>query len=189
MYAHTDNPLALESQRAIRDALLRLMKTVPYEEIFITQICREANAARQTYYRNFESKRDIVAFHLDELLRQFFETRFGNPDRRGQLRVFFEYMLAQRDFLRVAAKNNLLGLIQPTISDNIARFIDLATLTRLYDPRALRYVTGHIAAAVCSLLTLWTERDFEDTPDWMASLADRLLGSLGAQWDRAESLA
>ncbi len=44
----------------ITDALLLLMRKKDYKDISITEICEKAGVTRMSFYRNFESKEDIL---------------------------------------------------------------------------------------------------------------------------------
>ena len=178
MYALNENQQAVESRGQIRDALLDLMRDIPYQEISITQICRRANVVRQTYYRNFEFKGDILAYHLDGLFKQFFESCYRGHDMGSELVGFFNFMLLQREFLSLAVRNDLFSMLNRTITENITRFLSMAKVANVDDPRAERFVTGFIASTVCSLLSLWAEHDFEETSEWMSALASRFLAGL-----------
>ncbi len=56
----------------ITDALLLLMRKKDYKDISITEICEKAGVTRMSFYRNFESKEDIlkkwIAFVTDTFL-------------------------------------------------------------------------------------------------------------------------
>ncbi len=67
MYKIQTNSLAIKSQNWIANALLKLMESHPYKDITVTQICHKANLVRKTFYRNFDSKEDILHFILDNL--------------------------------------------------------------------------------------------------------------------------
>jgi len=178
MYALNENQQAIESRQQIRDALLTLMRQIPYQEISITQICQQANVVRQTYYRNFEFKGDILAFHLDVLFKQFFDKYYTGVGMLTQLKSFFGFMYQNREFLLLASKNDLFFMINRTITENIAKFVSIHEISNVDDPRAERYVTGFIAGTICSLLSLWAEHGFEESAEWMSGLASRFLSGL-----------
>ena len=46
--------------RHITDALLKLMQTNRLSDISISQICDEAGVGRASFYRNFQSKEDVI---------------------------------------------------------------------------------------------------------------------------------
>ena len=62
------NPSAIRSKTEICEALIRLMKDHPYEEITVKQIALEAKLVRKTFYRNFDSKEDVLETILDKLI-------------------------------------------------------------------------------------------------------------------------
>ena len=61
---NTDNQ-KIQSKDLIVQSLLYLMKKKSFHEIKITEICRKAGVSRLSYYRNFESKEDIVLFYFN----------------------------------------------------------------------------------------------------------------------------
>lgn len=178
MYATNNNQQARESRDRIRDALLVLMIQYPYKDITITQICQEARIVRQTFYRNFEQKDDILRFHLDQLIHHFFSDYFREDDVRTQLRIFFEYMLRSSDFLVLASENSLFFMIEDAITKNITGFLDIRQITDADEPKLEKYVTRFIAATICSLLSLWAASGFDESPDRMSALAQRFLAGV-----------
>ena len=56
----TTNPTAIRSRNEITKALIKLMGKYPYNEITVTQIVMETDLVRKTFYRNFNSKDDVL---------------------------------------------------------------------------------------------------------------------------------
>ena len=50
------NKSALLSQKLISEALLRLLETMPFNDISVSDLCREAQVSRQTFYSLFGTK-------------------------------------------------------------------------------------------------------------------------------------
>lgn len=184
MYATNDNSQAIESRNRVSDALLALMKQYPYKSITITQICQEAQIVRQTYYRNFDTKDDILKFHLDTMVEQFFTDYYQADDAYVQLKNFFSYMLQHSDFLLSTSENSLFYMINETIQLNIKKFLNLQQLATIGDPRFKSYVTGFISSTICSLLSLWVDSGFTETPEILAQLAQRFLRGVSTEEDR-----
>ena len=63
MYCGT-NKQALCSQMQICDALIRLMERKPFAQVSVSELCKEADVARQTFYSLFSSKENVVLFAL-----------------------------------------------------------------------------------------------------------------------------
>lgn len=58
------------TRKWIFQALIILLETTPYDKIKIISITKKAGVARQTFYRNFKSKDDIISQFLDYVLKE-----------------------------------------------------------------------------------------------------------------------
>ena len=65
MYSGT-NKTALRSQQSLSEALQRLMAVKPYQSISVSELCREADVSRQTYYTLFKTKENIISYTLNK---------------------------------------------------------------------------------------------------------------------------
>lgn len=55
----------IQSKGLIVQSLVYLMRKKSFHEIKITEICKKAGVSRLSYYRNFESKEDIVLYYFN----------------------------------------------------------------------------------------------------------------------------
>ena len=55
---HTE--YALQKKKHLENSLLNLMLLRQYNEISVTDICREAGIPRRTFYHYYESKDDVL---------------------------------------------------------------------------------------------------------------------------------
>ena len=62
-----ENPIAQRYRAMILDAFMKLTRSVPYHEITILRIVQEADVSRQTFYRHFHSKDDILTALMEEI--------------------------------------------------------------------------------------------------------------------------
>ena len=61
------NKQSLRTKGWILEALLHLIKNESYEKISITEITRKAGVARQTFYKNYKKKDDILLDYLSSI--------------------------------------------------------------------------------------------------------------------------
>lgn len=59
---------------ALTEALFRLMCEKPFADITITELTRKAGTSRATFYRNFESKEDVIAGFITRMITDFHRT-------------------------------------------------------------------------------------------------------------------
>ena len=64
----------LKVRRAITDALFSLMKESELSRISIAEIIRKASVARVSFYRNYDSKEDVLTGLVRDILDEFRDT-------------------------------------------------------------------------------------------------------------------
>ena len=69
----SQNPSSIRSRKEITDALLKLMHEHPYQDISVKQIILETNLARRTFYRNYESKDDVLDSVITDKITEYAE--------------------------------------------------------------------------------------------------------------------
>ena len=73
----------------LAEAVKECMKTTPVEEITVKQIASCAGIARQTFYRNFRDREDLINWYFDKLLIESFrEMGRGGTINDGLIRKF-----------------------------------------------------------------------------------------------------
>ena len=65
------NKTAIQSRRMIADALMALLRRKPYAAITVSELCQEAAIGRKTFYRNFDTKEDVIDLILGDLLETY----------------------------------------------------------------------------------------------------------------------
>ncbi len=178
MYATNDNLQAITSRTMIKDALFSLMKQYPYKDITITQICQEAQIVRQTFYRNFDEKNDILKLHLDGMSREYFAEHHNEDNVFNQLKNFFSFMLVNKEFLKLLSKNYLLFMLEKNITLDITARFNKLNLSPIAGAGSEKYVISFIVSTHCSLLSKWIDEEFAESPETMCKLAQRFLGDL-----------
>ena len=63
----------LRVRKAITDALFELMKNQPLSTVSVSEIIRKAGVARVSFYRNFDSKEDVLVGLVRYVLDDFRE--------------------------------------------------------------------------------------------------------------------
>lgn len=113
------NSGAERSKKCLADALFSLMKQKPFSEISITDIAREADYTRQTFYQHFTTKEDVLQYYLDDLFdREYRNTQPGTEGMDGEdlLRVVCQKAMqlfwgAHSDLAEVIMDNHLSTLL------------------------------------------------------------------------------
>ena len=160
------NPSSLRSKAEICNALLRLMEDHPYEEITVKQIALEAKLVRKTFYRNFDSKEDVLETILDKLIYEY-RSQLIVSNKMMPLDVIFNFCTQHKDLLLLFDKNNMMYRIQQKLNDAILvkheEFIALGLVSTEFfcglDPKyQILFNIGGIWNVICH----WTHDGMKD---------------------------
>ena len=106
-----DNRSALLSQRLISEALLKLMESKPFADISISEMCKEAQVSRQTFYSLFGSKENVIIYELQNSFSYTPPVSKCNC-RSASFRTFChgysKYITDRQHILRMLVKNDMM---------------------------------------------------------------------------------
>ena len=101
----------MDSKYRLAEAMKSCMKTTPVENITVKQIVETCGVSRQTFYRNFIDKYDLINWYFDRLLEVSFKEMGSREVLREGLIRKFKYIREERVFFQAAFKvdeqNNL----------------------------------------------------------------------------------
>lgn len=96
-HANGGHELAVDS---IYTALLQLMEKKPYSEISITDIVQRAGVSRMAYYRNYQTKDEILTKRLEKGLDEFYSHVLENKKNSGSGKTPVEFLTSFFDELQ-----------------------------------------------------------------------------------------
>ncbi len=171
---HTEE--SSQRQRSLERGLLEALSGKPYEKITLTELCRQLNVPRKTFYRYFPTKEDCLLALIDHTLSDCNDIALmgwdGSTalDEQVQLR-FFHYWLEHKQFLDIIKENDLQNLL-------LARttvIVDRMKENRNTDSFARNQVEYFIAHGLMSTVLRWHHFGFQSSPEEMASVFGHLL--------------
>ena len=92
----------------LANAMKECMRTAPVEKITVKEIVETCGLTRQTFYRNFQDKYDLINWYFDKILLESFEHMGEGRTVYESLVNKFEYIQMEQLFFRAAFKNCLL---------------------------------------------------------------------------------
>lgn len=172
------NPSSRRSRRWITKALLELMMAKPYQKISITEIAEEADVVRRTFYRNFESKEDVIKTYIESIFKGFIESVKENDqiDNKIVAKEFFEYMNRHKVFLRLLYEHEMFDLILKVFEERIIEHAgqndwEKKSQSDVY----VKYSRSFFIAGLWYMLETWLKSGMFETPEELASIFDDVL--------------
>ena len=148
------NKTALASQRQIAEAMMRLIQEKPYAQITISELCKTAGISRQTFYSLFSSRENVVVFTLQAQYcnapepPQLEREADGNGVMRQLCRGYSEYILQNRNLLRLLVENHIDHLLYDSLYEALEA---CGCFFRTADPCLRRYAASYYAGGISCL--------------------------------------
>ena len=93
------------TKQKLAQAIKRLMEKAPLDKITVTHIVEEAGVTRQTFYRNFKDKYDLVNWHFEQLARKSFKQMGAGLTLREGLIKKFQFLKGEQTFFTQAFRS------------------------------------------------------------------------------------
>lgn len=151
-------------------ALFELMDKMPYRKISISDLVRKSGASRASFYRNYETKEQIVDEYLEALFGNIF---LKHPMKDANVRQVV--MNIMQDIYE--SRGELSKLEQNGLLDKIDKYIYQDTLMQIQQIRVFnnRYQPYFFAGAASSMIKAWVSFGFEESPEELTELFIRSL--------------
>lgn len=165
-------------QRELEQGLLDTLGITPYNKITLTDLCRQLQIPRKTFYRYFPSKEDCLLALIDHTLSDCNEIALkgwdGSKDlsRDAQLR-FFQYWKDRTAFLDAVRDNGLRYLLLERTTVIVDRMKENSETNSF----ARDQVEYFVAQGLMTTVLRWHQHGFPSTPEEMAEVFGQLLCS------------
>ena len=108
----------------LADAMKNCMKKMPVEKITVKEIVTECGTTRQTFYRNFQDKYDLINWYFDRILLESFQHMGEGKTAYEGLVNKFHYIEEEKLFFKAAFRND---------DQNCLRDHDFQLILRFYE--------------------------------------------------------
>ena len=148
----------------ITDSLLALLRHKSIEDISISELCDLAGIGRASFYRNFESKEDILRRYIDKIFKEWMDEadRKENRPLNESCKLLFSHFEKYKDFYSLLNEKNLVYLLKDVIIG-------------LYGPKpehskAEAYASAYVAYTLYGWIEVWFQRGMVETADEISEL-------------------
>ena len=100
------------SKVRIAEALFEKLAVYELDEISVSEVVAKAGVSRNTYYRHFSTKRSVLTFYIEELLREYLQgvEERGISDVDGILNYYFSFWGDRKEYVILLRRRQLLDL-------------------------------------------------------------------------------
>lgn len=170
MYQGT-NPTALKSKQTLLETMQILLKNKAYADISISEICEQSGVSRQTFYKLFESKENLLLYVLQN-------APFANQpvdddwvDLREICTGYAKYVFANQELIKMLMSNGLMQIFYRLMYDGLSSCRQ--SLAHLSESERA-YAIEFLCAGLCRLTQSYFENSDTKSENDLADLAYRL---------------
>jgi AcrR family transcriptional regulator len=166
------NPITLRSKKWIVNSLIELMDKKPYNQITLKEIAENVDLARQTIYRNFETKEAILEYYVDGLYDEFIRIISAKSDitLNDLLITYFEYWYKSKEFLKKMIDNNVYSILLDLHLKYLNSMATNEEIKHLTFVSKNGYFNHFSAGGLWFVLKRWIEDGAEKTPKEMTDI-------------------
>lgn len=148
----------------ITESLLTLLEDKAIEDISISELCDNAGIGRASFYRNFNSKDDILKAYINKLFHGWksdWEKNNSIP-LSSAIGIIFEHFEQHRAFYHLLSERHLIYLLKDVILDTMELKPDL--------PKGEAYAKAFAAYSLYGWIEVWFQRGMQEPAEEMRQL-------------------
>ena len=173
---NTDNNRRFkETEDKIVHAYGMLAFKKPVNKITVSDICKEANIHRTTFYGHFEDIIELQTFvetvHFQNELNSFnFEPGWTLKEYiASQLNFYYSYQQLMKDkFINSSAEDRLGNILSSSLTKNFEE--SYKQYYKLTSTKAMQYHQTYLTAGAVAIIKKWILSGCNETPDEMADI-------------------
>lgn len=158
----------MNTKESVADSLLKLMKKKKFETITIKELTNLAGVYRSTYYRNFNSKEDVIKYKLSDIMDEYLD-RYNCQEETSKEKYFlvmFETFRKYEDFLKTIYMRGQLYLLQQVLQDYFK--------SRVPDNILERYEMYYHIGGIYNFIICWIDNDMRESPEELMKISMKI---------------
>lgn len=165
----------------LADAMKNCMKKMPVEKITVKEIVTECGTTRQTFYRNFQDKYDLINWYFDKLLVKSFEHMGQGKTVYDALVKKFTYIQEEQTFFAAAFRYDEQNSLRQHDFELILEFYEnlICEKSGKKTGENIHYLLEMYCQSSIYMTVRWVTGELTCTPEGLAdTLVDGMPGKL-----------
>ncbi len=147
----------------IVSALFDLMKNKKYDDISITEITKKAGVSRVSFYRNFNSKEEIIQKWIEDTTNGFLENsdiNYKKDTTKDYFVKLFNHLEKNKEYSTLIYNAGLIYLLKIEFENRILK---------IYEKEYGCYKSYFLAGGIFNVYYYWLMNGCKETPDAIAN--------------------
>lgn len=181
MYKMCKTEQSAARQRELEEGLLQAMSSCHYEEISVSDLCKQIGIPRKAFYRYFSGKDGALYALIDHTLLEYESLQI--PENSNQIRNyhtdlerFFRFWILHKPLLDALKRSNITGILVTRSIEHAMSDVGMPSRFLRRDEQTARQHA--VMFGVCGLMSMvldWHNTGYELSTKQMAKIAAKLL--------------
>lgn len=166
----------------IKEGMLRLLKIKSLDKINVTELCRESGINRATFYRHYETPRDVLIDMQIDLADEFYRS-FPQPltvkESKAYLENLCQYLFDHSELIKIFiyynSEEDVTSILESFFNNLLMKQKENIKELSSLDEESLKLVGTCLVGGGYFLLRKWLLEDIQKTPQEMADLIWRFI--------------
>ena len=176
----------------LAEAMKECMKKAPVEKITVKEITEECGVTRQTFYRNFQDKYDLINWYFDKLLAKSFEHMGMGKTVYDALVKKFTYIQEEQTFFAAAFRYDEQNSLRQHDFELILDFYEklICEKTGKVPAENIHFLLEMYCQSSIYMTVKWVLGELKCAPEGLAKiLVDGMPGKLSELFEKLEILS
>jgi len=181
MKEKSQNKSAVRTRKWITDSLISLMESKDFKDISISEIVENADVSRQSFYRHYETKEEIIDdFFYENIINKFNSSFDKNKINsiHSLLEFYFNFWHENSCVLDVIVKTNytlsILDEYDKLMRTHLANSLELITgKLNTSNKKNIEIIKSFIIGGLYNTKIQWTKTGCKESPAHLAEIVEK----------------
>lgn len=138
------NQQSERSKKWMEEALLQLMEQKHFSEITVTEITAKAGVSRLTFYRNFDTKEEVLLRYFDAIFQDYLQSIQEDTacTLENALCKCFEYWHTHKEESRLLIRDDLSAILYKPYGQYMDQVLKNVSVPRTLSHTQKRFIVG-----------------------------------------------
>lgn len=152
-------------KKKVAEALFKLLETKKIESIQISDLVKEANVARSSFYHNFLTINNVLEYSINEIFTKITSSiEIKDTDIHDYIKKVLENTLPYKKELSLIYKRNLIYILINELTKGTIKSIKKLNVYNNY------YQPYYYAGASAFIYIAWIKNNFKDSPEKISQI-------------------
>lgn len=174
-YDQEQKQISLES---LQTALFLLMKEQPFSDITITALCKKAGISRMAFYRNYDSKKEVITDYFRNQIQPLYQLLSALPvmEATTVTRTFFQYVDAHTELFEVLIGSGAEELLVQEFMRLVSQFYLDNVKTIPFEGEYAFYWNSYVSAGLYHMTIQWIKNGKQTSIELLTQIAVKIGG-------------